>query len=95
MSASFFDLHLLFKQAEPTNIQPKFGFIDQNNSTHVLFFFIFNLILISILVQQYISYKNTKSNIINIAKFSTLACFTSLSLGLNIIFISNLFNAYL
>lgn len=95
MSASFFDLHLLFKNSQPINIQPKFGPLDQNNSTHVLLFFIFNLILISILVQQYISYKNTKSKLINIAKFSILGLFTSLSLALNIIFISNLFNAYL
>lgn len=95
MSVDFFGLHRLFDVSEGINIQPTFGVLNHNNPTHVLLFSTVNLILLSILFQQYNSSKDKRFQSANILKFAVLASVSSVLLALNIIFISNLVDAYL
>lgn len=95
MSVNFLSLQKMFSQTEPINIQPTFFMLDHSNQTHVLIFSIINLILLSVLFQQYNLSKDKRFKFINLIKYTVLAGITSVLLAFDIIFISNLVNAYL
>lgn len=95
MPVDFFALHRLFDVSEGINIQPTFGVLNHNNPKHVVVFSTVNLIILSILFQQYNSSKDKRFNFANVLKYAVLASISSVLLALNIIFISNLVDAYL